>query len=85
MNDASAISRHRGCLGVKVMSSCLACHEFDSRTVEDLPCKGAMHEKSGEAQTSSRWSGVEVRRGGFQLRCHPRHLIMAQNYEVRRQ
>ncbi|GFX97446.1 uncharacterized protein TNCV_2840061 [Trichonephila clavipes] len=37
------------------------------------------------AQTSSRWCGVVVRRGGFQLRCHPRHLTMVQNYEFRRQ
>ncbi|GFS99710.1 hypothetical protein TNCV_1990061 [Trichonephila clavipes] len=25
---------------------------------------------------SSRWCGVVVRRGGCQLRCRPRHLIM---------
>ncbi|GFU59355.1 uncharacterized protein TNCV_4198731 [Trichonephila clavipes] len=37
------------------------------------------------AQTSSRWCGVAVRRRGCQLRCRPRHLTMAQNYEVRRQ
>ncbi|GFU86679.1 uncharacterized protein TNCV_2880991 [Trichonephila clavipes] len=37
------------------------------------------------AQTSSRWCGVVVRRGGCQLRCRPRHLTMVQNYVVRRQ
>ncbi|GFY02881.1 uncharacterized protein TNCV_3507611 [Trichonephila clavipes] len=37
------------------------------------------------AQTSSRWFGVVVRRGGCQLRCHPRHLTMVHNYVVRRQ
>ncbi|GFU16876.1 uncharacterized protein TNCV_1709291 [Trichonephila clavipes] len=37
------------------------------------------------AETSSRWSGVVVRRGGCQLRCRPRHLTMVQNYVVRRQ
>ncbi|GFU81973.1 uncharacterized protein TNCV_516541 [Trichonephila clavipes] len=31
------------------------------------------------AQTSSRWSGVVVRRGRCQLRCRLRHLTMAQN------
>ncbi|GFX84034.1 uncharacterized protein TNCV_4858421 [Trichonephila clavipes] len=36
-------------------------------------------------QTYSRWCGVVVRRGGCQLRCHPRHLTMVQNDEVRRQ
>ncbi|GFY20864.1 uncharacterized protein TNCV_1120981 [Trichonephila clavipes] len=30
------------------------------------------------AETSSRWCGGVVRRGG-QLRCRPRHLIMVQN------
>ncbi|GFU14709.1 uncharacterized protein TNCV_4228651 [Trichonephila clavipes] len=38
------------------------------------------------AETSSRWCGVVVRRGGAcQLRCRPRHLTMVQNYLVRRQ
>ncbi|GFX34045.1 DDE_3 domain-containing protein [Trichonephila clavipes] len=35
------------------------------------------------AETSSRWCGVGVRRGGCQLRCRPRHLTMVQNYVVR--
>ncbi|PRD36330.1 UNVERIFIED_CONTAM: hypothetical protein NCL1_09022 [Trichonephila clavipes] len=34
------------------------------------------------AQTSSRWCGVVVSRGGYQLRSHPRHLTMVQNYVV---
>ncbi|GFV75591.1 uncharacterized protein TNCV_2240401 [Trichonephila clavipes] len=37
------------------------------------------------AETSSRWCGVVVRRGGCQLRCRPRHLTMVQNYVVSRQ
>ncbi|GFV97608.1 uncharacterized protein TNCV_2041161 [Trichonephila clavipes] len=37
------------------------------------------------AETSSRWCGVVVRRGGSPLRCRPRHLTMVQNYVVRRQ
>ncbi|GFW31180.1 sterile alpha motif domain-containing protein 5 [Trichonephila clavipes] len=37
------------------------------------------------AETSSCWCGVVVRRGGCQLRCHPRHLTMVQNDVVRRQ
>ncbi|GFU46648.1 uncharacterized protein TNCV_1546611 [Trichonephila clavipes] len=37
------------------------------------------------AETSSRWCGVVVRRGWCQLRCHPRHLTIVQNYVVRRQ
>ncbi|GFY17161.1 uncharacterized protein TNCV_1089371 [Trichonephila clavipes] len=37
------------------------------------------------AETSSRWCGVVVKRGGCQLRCRPRHLTMVQNYVVRRQ
>ncbi|GFS97732.1 uncharacterized protein TNCV_2558861 [Trichonephila clavipes] len=31
-------------------------------------------------ETSSRWCGVVVRRGGCKLRCRPRHLTMVQNY-----
>ncbi|GFX29634.1 uncharacterized protein TNCV_4777061 [Trichonephila clavipes] len=37
------------------------------------------------AETSSRWCGALVRRGGCQLRCPPRHLTMVQNYVARRQ
>ncbi|GFT73527.1 uncharacterized protein TNCV_4021351 [Trichonephila clavipes] len=37
------------------------------------------------AETSTRWCGVVVRRGGCQLRCRPRHMTMAQNYVVRLQ
>ncbi|GFX24308.1 uncharacterized protein TNCV_421091 [Trichonephila clavipes] len=37
------------------------------------------------AETSSRWCGVVVRKGGCQLRCRPRHLTMVRNYVVRRQ
>ncbi|GFU60241.1 uncharacterized protein TNCV_4249421 [Trichonephila clavipes] len=37
------------------------------------------------AETSSRWCGVVVRRGSYQLRCRPRHLTMVQNYMVHRQ
>ncbi|GFX55328.1 uncharacterized protein TNCV_3968821 [Trichonephila clavipes] len=41
-----------------------------------------IHVKSVEAQTSSRWLGVEVRRGKGQLRCRSHHLTMVQNYVV---
>ncbi|GFX23201.1 uncharacterized protein TNCV_4559831 [Trichonephila clavipes] len=37
------------------------------------------------AETSSRWCGMVVRRGGCQLRCRLRHLTMVQNYVVRLQ
>ncbi|GFV33711.1 uncharacterized protein TNCV_4568261 [Trichonephila clavipes] len=36
-------------------------------------------------QMSSRWCGVVARRGGYQLRCRPRHLTMIQNDEVHHQ
>ncbi|GFT40608.1 uncharacterized protein TNCV_3007841 [Trichonephila clavipes] len=60
------------------------CHEFEPSTTKDPPCRAAMHAKSVESETSSRWCGVVVRRG-CQLRCRPRHLTMVQNYVVRRQ
>ncbi|GFY34937.1 hypothetical protein TNCV_155101 [Trichonephila clavipes] len=41
-----------------------------------------MHVKLVDVQTSSRWCGMEVRRERRQLRCCPRHLTMAHNYEV---
>ncbi|GFS98880.1 hypothetical protein TNCV_3528591 [Trichonephila clavipes] len=44
------------------MHSCPACFEFEPKTVEDPPCRGATHVKSAEAQTSSRWYSVEFRR-----------------------
>ncbi|GFX23484.1 hypothetical protein TNCV_3769601 [Trichonephila clavipes] len=70
---------------VEVTDSQPACHEFQPSYSEDLPCREEMHLKSVEAQMSSRWYSVEVKRGGCQLRCRPRHLTMVQNYEVRRQ
>ncbi|GFT54211.1 hypothetical protein TNCV_2467231 [Trichonephila clavipes] len=42
-----------------------------------------MHVESVEAQTSSHWCGVKVRRGECQLRRRPRHLTRARNYELR--
>ncbi|GFT73331.1 hypothetical protein TNCV_4009491 [Trichonephila clavipes] len=44
-----------------------------------------LHVISIEAQTSYRWCGVEVRRGGASFRCRPRHLTMVQNDDDRRQ
>ncbi|GFS59920.1 hypothetical protein TNCV_3957191 [Trichonephila clavipes] len=38
---------------IKVTDSWPACHEFEPSTAEDTPCKGAMHVKSVETQTSS--------------------------------
>ncbi|GFS69166.1 hypothetical protein TNCV_4010171 [Trichonephila clavipes] len=54
----------RGSLVVNVTSSWRACHEFKPSTAEDPPCKGAMHVKSAEAQTSSCRCAVEARKGG---------------------
>ncbi|GFV37312.1 hypothetical protein TNCV_2699991 [Trichonephila clavipes] len=47
--------------------------------------KGTMHVEYVETQKLSCWWGVEVRRGGCQLRCLPRHLTMVQKSEVCRQ
>ncbi|GFW96142.1 hypothetical protein TNCV_958551 [Trichonephila clavipes] len=43
--------------------------------------EGAMHVKSVNTQTPTRWCGSKER-GGCQLRCRSRHLIMAENYEA---
>ncbi|GFV66273.1 hypothetical protein TNCV_2736871 [Trichonephila clavipes] len=50
------------------IGSWLACHEFEPSTTKEL--KRPLVD-------------VVVRRGECQLRCHPRHLTMIQNYEVR--
>ncbi|GFV45034.1 hypothetical protein TNCV_907811 [Trichonephila clavipes] len=60
------LSSRRGCgsLVVKITDSWPACHDFEPSTAEDTPCRGAVHIKSVDAQTSSHWCGVEVTRGG---------------------
>ncbi|GFT30560.1 hypothetical protein TNCV_4287021 [Trichonephila clavipes] len=59
----------RGSLVVKVTDSWPACHEFEPSTTEHPPCTTALRVKSVEAQTPTRWSGVEIRRGDGQIRC----------------
>ncbi|GFU51310.1 hypothetical protein TNCV_2535661 [Trichonephila clavipes] len=61
----------RGCLVVKVT----ALFEFKPYTAETRP----MHAKYVEAQTSSCWCGLEVRRGV------PRHSTVAQKCGIHRQ
>ncbi|GFX22600.1 hypothetical protein TNCV_2993351 [Trichonephila clavipes] len=58
-------------------------HVRDLVAAKDTPCMGAIHVKSVES--SIRWYGVEARREGYHLRCHPCHLTVVQNDEVRRQ
>ncbi|GFV62061.1 hypothetical protein TNCV_4108641 [Trichonephila clavipes] len=72
----------RGILRFKVTDSWLMHKELVPSTAEDLPCRGLMHVKYVEVQCLP--FGVEVRRGGYQIRCHPCHLIMVQNYEAHR-
>ncbi|GFV74628.1 hypothetical protein TNCV_5130701 [Trichonephila clavipes] len=49
----------RGSRVIKVTDSWSACHEFELSTTEDPPCRGPMHVKSVDVQTSSRWCSVE--------------------------
>ncbi|GFW73647.1 hypothetical protein TNCV_1541021 [Trichonephila clavipes] len=44
----------RGILVIEVADSWPVCHEFEPSTAEDPSCWGAMHVKSGDAQTSFR-------------------------------
>ncbi|GBO22527.1 hypothetical protein AVEN_188117-1 [Araneus ventricosus] len=47
-------------------------------STEDPPCMGpAAPQIIRSGQTSSHWCGAEI------WRCRPRHLTVAQNYEVR--
>ncbi|GFY15367.1 hypothetical protein TNCV_1571781 [Trichonephila clavipes] len=66
-------SGDHGSLVVKIRTSGPACQKFEPRTAEDPPCRGAMHVKSAEAQTASRWEiaiviayGLVVKR----VKCH---------------
>ncbi|GFX99287.1 hypothetical protein TNCV_2494681 [Trichonephila clavipes] len=78
-------------LGTHVSTNCIR-DESLSRpcpardTTADPPCRGVRCTLSlSRAQTSSRWCGVVVRRGGCQLKCCSHHFTLVQDYEVRRQ
>ncbi|GFV72150.1 hypothetical protein TNCV_2460821 [Trichonephila clavipes] len=49
---------------VKVLDRGLPCHEFEPRATKVPPCRAAIHVNLLRAETSSRWCGVVVRRGG---------------------
>ncbi|GFT57265.1 hypothetical protein TNCV_1692591 [Trichonephila clavipes] len=74
--NGRGLVRVRGILVTKVTDSWPACHEFESSAAEDPPCRGAMHVKSAESTNVFPlvWCGVVISRGGYQLRCRPRHL-----------
>ncbi|GFW18847.1 hypothetical protein TNCV_5133001 [Trichonephila clavipes] len=57
-------TRRRGSLVVKVMDSWLVCHEFEPSSIEDPPCRGAMHVKSVESSNVLPlvWCGSVVRK-----------------------
>ncbi|GBM92629.1 hypothetical protein AVEN_136210-1 [Araneus ventricosus] len=53
-------------------------------SIVDPSCMGpASREVIRRGSYIVRWCGAEVWKGGYQLRCRPRHLISVQNYEVR--
>ncbi|GFV28006.1 uncharacterized transposon-derived protein F52C9.6 [Trichonephila clavipes] len=59
-----------GSLVVKVTDSWSACHGLEPSTAKDPPCRGAMHVKYVETQTSSRWiqvNGSWRRRSNLEL------------------
>ncbi|GFX83786.1 hypothetical protein TNCV_350501 [Trichonephila clavipes] len=51
-------------------------HSLQPSITEDPPCRRTIQVKSVEAQTSPCLCDVEVRIGGYQLRCRPRRLTM---------
>ncbi|GFX30498.1 hypothetical protein TNCV_3461491 [Trichonephila clavipes] len=69
-----SVTYGRSNLVVKVKDSWPACHEFETSTAKDPPCWGGVHAKSVEVQTSTRWCGVEVRRGGMPALVSPSSL-----------
>ncbi|GFT38996.1 hypothetical protein TNCV_3690881 [Trichonephila clavipes] len=62
-SSGAVVTWGRCSLVVKVTNSWSAYHEFEPCTAEDPLCTGAMHVKSVETLTSSRWCSVEVGRG----------------------
>ncbi|GFW92595.1 hypothetical protein TNCV_519121 [Trichonephila clavipes] len=56
--------RATAALVFKLTDTWMACHDFEPCSAEDPPCRGAILIKSIEAQTSTHWCGVEVRRRG---------------------
>ncbi|GFU69207.1 uncharacterized protein TNCV_3284851 [Trichonephila clavipes] len=79
-------SKHWGC-GSPVVK--VSDHDSHVMSLSPVPQKTRRVGKRctlnlSRAETSSRWCGVVVMRGG-QLRCRPRHLTMVQNHVVRHQ
>ncbi|GFT41924.1 uncharacterized protein TNCV_1667711 [Trichonephila clavipes] len=82
--NAALVASRWGCGSLVVKVSDCGGHAMSSNPI---PLKTRRVEKGctlnlSRAQTSSRWCGVVVRRGGCHLRC--RHLNMVQNDVVRR-
>ncbi|GFV30312.1 hypothetical protein TNCV_97871 [Trichonephila clavipes] len=68
---------------VKVTDTWPTRHLFVPITTEDPPFSGGRCTLNmSRLKRAFRRYGTEVRRGGYQLRCRPRHLILVQNYEV---
>ncbi|GFV14574.1 hypothetical protein TNCV_3999251 [Trichonephila clavipes] len=54
------------------------CHEFETSTTNDPPCRQRYTLNLSRAEASFGWCGMVVRRGGCQLRCRPLHLTKIQ-------
>ncbi|GFX46871.1 hypothetical protein TNCV_4040171 [Trichonephila clavipes] len=54
----------RGSRVIQVSDHDLPCREFEPSTTKDPPCRAAITLNLSRAETSSRWCGVIVRRGG---------------------
>ena len=74
----------RGGLVGRVSSTRPEGSEFESRFHgRTVVCAGWCTLNLVVGQMYSRWCGVDVLRGGCQLRCRPRHLTGVQNDDVR--
>ncbi|GFV14174.1 hypothetical protein TNCV_526481 [Trichonephila clavipes] len=62
------------------------CQQFEPSATEDLPCRGDRCtfnlSKLKRSLVGVLW---KLREWGCRIRCHPRHLTIVQNDEVRRQ
>ncbi|GFW00742.1 hypothetical protein TNCV_2305151 [Trichonephila clavipes] len=62
-----------------------ACHEFDPCTAEEPPYRGGKCSSNLSRLRRFPVGGVVGVERGCQLKCHPRHLTVVEDYEVRRE
>ncbi|GBM62835.1 hypothetical protein AVEN_120908-1, partial [Araneus ventricosus] len=71
--------------GVRVLVSKPGVRGFEIDLVEDVMYIRFVYFKIFQGLETSRWCGVEVRRGDYRPKCRPHHLTLVQDSEVRQE